>query len=250
MPELFHRKLERSAIGFVIAIVAAASVGGFVEIAPLFTIDSTVEEVPDMRLYTPLEVAGRNIYVREGCYACHSQMIRTLRDEVERYGPFSLAVESKYDHPMLWGSKRTGPDLARVGGKYSDFWHVAHLTNPRDVVPESNMPAYRWLARNRLEVDDLGLHLEALRAVGVPYTDEMIENAARDAYGQASPDTDFASGLVERYGEATQVSAFDGVTTHVTEMDALVAYLQVLGRLTNAAYQGTGASEEAPDPEQ
>ena len=151
MPELFHRKLERSAIGFVIAIIAAASVGGIVEIAPLFTIDETVEEAPDMRLYTPLELAGRNIYVREGCYACHSQMIRTLRDEVERYGPYSLAVESKYDHPMLWGSKRTGPDLARIGGKYSDFWHVAHLTNPRDVVPESNMPAYRWLARTALE---------------------------------------------------------------------------------------------------
>ena len=155
MPELFHRKLERSAIGFVIAIIAAASVGGIVEIAPLFTIDETVEDAPDMRLYTPLELAGRNIYIREGCYACHSQMIRTLRDEVERYGPYSLAVESKYDHPMLWGSKRTGPDLARIGGKYSDVWHVAHLTNPRDVVPESNMPAYRWLARTPLETDDL-----------------------------------------------------------------------------------------------
>ena len=159
MPELFHRKLERSAIGFVLAIIAAASVGGIVEIAPLFTIDETVEDAPDMRLYTPLELAGRNIYIREGCYACHSQMIRTLRDEVERYGPYSLAVESKYDRPMLWGSKRTGPDLARIGGKYSDFWHVAHLTNPRDVVPESNMPAYRWLARTPLETDDLPVHL-------------------------------------------------------------------------------------------
>ena len=193
MPELFHRKIERSAIGFVIAIIAAASVGGIVEIAPLFTIDETVEQAPDMRVYTPLELAGRNIYVREGCYACHSQMIRTLRDEVERYGPFSLAVESQYDRPMLWGSKRTGPDLARVGGKYSDFWHVAHLTNPRDVVPESNMPAYRWLARTTLKTDDLPLHLAAQRALGVPYTEEMVENAARDAYGQATPDTDFAS---------------------------------------------------------
>ena len=136
MPELVHRKLERSAIGFALAIIAAASVGGIVEIAPLFTIAGTVEDAPDMRLYTPLELAGRNIYIREGCYACHSQMIRTLRDEVERYGPYSLAVESKYDHPMLWGSKRTGPDLARIGDKYSDFWQVAHLTNPRDVVPE------------------------------------------------------------------------------------------------------------------
>ena len=168
----FHRKIERNAMGFVLAIVVVASIGGFVEIAPLFTIDETVESAPDMRVYTPLELAGRNIYIREGCYACHSQMIRTLRDEVERYGPYSLAVESKYDHPMLWGSKRTGPDLARVGGKYSDAWHVAHLINPRDVVPESVMPKYGWLRRNPLEIDDLGAHLTALRRVGVPYTDD------------------------------------------------------------------------------
>ena len=248
MAELFHRKLERSAIGFVIAIIAVASVGGIVEIAPLFTIDETVEDAPDMRMYTPLELAGRNIYIREGCYACHSQMIRTLRDEVERYGPYSLAVESKYDHPMLWGSKRTGPDLARVGDKYSDFWQVAHLTNPRDVVPESNMPAYRWLARNSLKMEDLPLHLKAQRAVGVPYTDAMIENAARDAYGQATPDSDSASGVAERYGEETQIRTFDGVATRVTEMDALVAYLQVLGRLTAAAYKDTAAPEKPPEP--
>lgn len=248
MPELFHRKLERSTIGFVFAIIAAASVGGIVEIAPLFTIDETVEEAPDMRLYTPLELAGRNIYIREGCYACHSQMIRTLRDEVERYGPYSLAVESRYDHPMLWGSKRTGPDLARVGGKYSDFWHVSHLINPRDVVPESNMPAYRWLARNALKIEDLPKHLAAQRTVGVPYTDEMIENATRDAYGQASPDTDAASGVTERYGEQTQVRVFDGVATRLTEMDALVAYLQVLGRLTGAAFQDAAAPGKPPKP--
>jgi len=235
MRELFHRKLERTAIGFVLMVILAASVGGFVEIAPLFTIHQTVEDAPDMRVYTPLELAGRNIYEREGCYACHSQMIRTLRDDVERYGHYSLAVESKYDHPMLWGSKRTGPDLARVGEKYSDFWHVAHLSNPRDVVPESNMPAYAFLARTRLKMDDLGEHLTVLRELGVPYTDDMIANAARDAYGQATPDSDFASGVTERYGDATDVSAFDGVTSEVTEMDALVAYLQVLGRLTNAA---------------
>ncbi len=248
MPELLHRKLERTAIGFVLAIIVAASVGGIVEIAPLFTIDETVENADDMRLYTPLELAGRNIYIREGCYACHSQMIRTLRDDVERYGPFSLAVESRYDHPMLWGSKRTGPDLARVGGKYSDFWHVAHLTNPRDVVPESNMPAYPWLARTPLRLDDLGSHLRTQRSVGVPYTDEMIDNAARDAFGQAVPDSQQASGVTERYGEETQVSAFDGVTTRVTEMDALVAYLQVLGRLTKAAYRNTAAPEQPPNP--
>ena len=249
MPELFHRKLERSAIGFVLAIIAAASVGGIVEIAPLFTIDETVEEASDMRVYTPLELAGRNIYVREGCYACHSQMIRTLRDEVERYGPYSLAVESQYDRPMLWGSKRTGPDLARIGGKYSDLWHVEHLVNPRNVVPESNMPAYAYLARTPLRMDDLPGHLQVQRTLGVPYTDEMIENAARDAYGQALPDSDYASGVSERYGEATQVRAFDGVATQVTEMDALVAYLQVLGRLTDAAFQNTAAPELPPEPD-
>ena len=248
MPELMHRKLERSATGFMLAIIAAASVGGIVEIAPLFTIDDTVEKVADMRLYTPLELAGRDIFVREGCYACHSQMIRTLRDDVERYGPYSLAVESRYDHPMLWGSKRTGPDLARIGGKYSDFWHVAHLTNPRDVVPESNMPAYAFLARQELALGDLPLKLAAQSDVGVPYSDEMIENAKSDAMGQALPDSDQAAGVTQRYGEATQVSAFDGVTTNVTEMDALVAYLQVLGQLTKAAYANSASSEEAPNP--
>ena len=250
MPELFHRKLERTAIGFVIAIIAAASVGGIVEIAPLFTIDETVEEVPDMRVYTPLEVVGRNIYMREGCYACHSQMIRTLRDEVERYGPYSLAVESQYDHPMLWGSKRTGPDLARIGGKYSDFWHVAHLINPRDVVPQSNMPAYPWLAGTRLDMEDIGEHLAALRAVGVPYTEEMIANASLDALGQATPESEYALGVQERYGEDTQISTFDGVTTELTEMDALVAYLQVLGLLTDAPYVDTVAPEEPPEQEE
>src|SRR5262244_780776 len=166
----FQYWLERKAVLFALCIVLVASIGGLVEIAPLFTIHQTVEDAPDMRVYTPLELAGRNIYVREGCYACHSQMIRTLRDEVERYGPYSLAVESKYDHPMLWGSKRTGPDLARVGDKYSDEWHVAHLINPRDVVPESVMPAYRWLSRTTLAMDDLPMHLAAQRALGVPYT--------------------------------------------------------------------------------
>ena len=248
MPELMHRKLERSATWFMLAIIAAASVGGIVEIAPLFTIDDTVEKVDDMRLYTPLELAGRDIYVREGCYACHSQMIRTLRDDVERYGPYSLAVESQYDHPMLWGSKRTGPDLARIGGKYSDFWHVAHLNNPRDVVPESNMPAYRFLSTAPLALGDLPLKLQAQRAVGVPYTDEMIANASNDAIGQARPDSEQSSGVAERYGEATQLSAFDGVATNVTEMDALVAYLQVLGRLTKVAYENPAASEQAPNP--
>jgi cytochrome c oxidase cbb3-type subunit II len=237
-----HYWLERKAIGFALAIIVVASIGGLVEIAPLFTIHQTVEDAPDMRVYTPLELAGRNIYVREGCYACHSQMIRTLRDEVERYGPYSLAVESKYDHPMLWGSKRTGPDIARVGGKYSDEWHVAHLINPRNVVPESVMPPYARLLRNQLRTDDLGLHLKAMRAVGVPYTDEMIANARADAYGQASPDSPLAEGVSKRYGEATTVRAFDGKPDELTEMDALVAYLQVLGHLTDAAHKSVAAA--------
>ncbi len=231
----FHYKLERKAIGFVLAIIGVSSIGGLVEIAPLFTIHNTVEKAPDMRVYTPLELAGRNIYIRDGCYACHSQMIRTLRDEVHRYGPYSRAVESQYDHPMLWGSKRTGPDLARIGGKYSDDWHVAHLINPRNVMPQSIMPSYPWLQTTALRLDDLPGNLKAMRAVGVPYTDEMIANAATDAYGQATPDSNFADDLVKRYGKATNVRALDGNPGMVTEMDALVAYLQILGKLTEIA---------------
>jgi cytochrome c oxidase cbb3-type subunit 2 len=238
-----HYRLERKAIGLVLAIIGVTSIGGFVEIAPLFTIHQTVEAAPDMRVYTPLELAGRNIYIREGCYACHSQMIRTLRDEVERYGPYSLAVESKYDHPMLWGSKRTGPDLARIGEKYSDAWHVAHLNNPRDVVPVSIMPPYAWLGRTDLRTDDLGAHLKAQRTVGVPYTDDMIANAEADAYGQAAPDSPAADGVTTRYGKATAIRAFDGEPGRLTEMDAVVAYLQILGRLTNAAHKTTAAKD-------
>ncbi|WP_373090110.1 cytochrome-c oxidase, cbb3-type subunit II [Sneathiella sp.] len=233
----FHYRLERRSIWFAVAIVIVSGIGGLVEIAPLFTIDETVEDAPDMRVYTPLELAGRNIYIREGCYACHSQMIRTLRDEVERYGPYSLAVESQYDHPMLWGSKRTGPDLARIGGKYSDYWHVEHLNNPRDVVPESVMPSYAWLGRTELEGNDLNLHLRAQQRLGVPYTDEMVEDAVKDAYGQANPESEDADGILKRYGEATHIRDFDGNPAEVTELDALVAYLQILGRLTEAAYK-------------
>lgn len=229
-----HYRIERKSIALAVAIMVVASIGGLIEIAPLFTIDDTVESDPKMRVYTPLELAGRNIYIREGCYACHSQMVRTLQDEVERYGPYSLAVESKFDHPMLWGSKRTGPDLARLGGKYSDQWHTAHLKNPRDVVPQSIMPRYNWLSENQLQTTYLGDDLRALRAVGVPYTDDMIANAPADAVAQASPDDDTA-GLAKRYGEATQIRAFDGDTATTSEMDALVAYLQVLGKLSNAA---------------
>lgn len=228
-----HYRAERHSMALSIGIILAAGVGGFVEIAPLFTIDETVEKAPDMRLYTPLEQAGRDIYVREGCYLCHSQMIRSLRDEVERYGPYSLAVESKYDHPMLWGSKRTGPDLARVGGKYSDDWQTRHLINPRALVPESIMPQYAFLAKTPLETDSMSARLAALRKVGVPYTDAQIANAKLDTAAQANPDSEGAGGVVARYGDKTNVRAFDGGTDAVTEMDALVAYLQILGHLTS-----------------
>jgi len=228
-----HYRAERHSMALTIGIILAAGVGGFVEIAPLFTIDDTVEDVADMRVYTPLEQAGRDIYIREGCYACHSQMIRSLRDEVERYGPYSLAVESKYDHPMLWGSKRTGPDLARLGDKFSDDWQVRHLVNPRDLVPESVMPQYAFLLDEELRLDDLEGRLAALRAVGVPYSDDMIANAANDAVGQALPDSDRAAGVAERYGDDTAIRVFDGQRERVTEMDALVSYLQILGKLTD-----------------
>ena len=228
-----HYRLERYTLGLTAGILVAGGIGGAVEIAPLFTIDETVEEVPDMRLYTPLEQAGRDIYIREGCYACHSQMVRTLRDEVDRWGPYSLPVESQYDHPMLWGSKRTGPDLARVGGKYSDAWHVAHLYAPREVVPESVMPAYRFLIRRAAPIGDMSERLATLRAVGVPYTDAQVENAVADARAQADPDSPLTDGLLERYGEGTNVRNFDDLPGVPTEMDALVAYLQILGQLVD-----------------
>ena len=228
-----HAILERNSILFLIALIFVASLGGIFEIVPLFTIESTVEKVKGMRPYTPLELAGRNIYMREGCYACHSQMIRTLRDDVQRYGHYSLAAESMYDHPFLWGSKRTGPDLARVGGKYSDYWHVAHLSAPREFVPESVMPGYPFLADSILDIEDADLHLAALVRTGVPYTEEMVENAPRDARAQAAPDSDAAEAFLERYGEKVAVRDFDGDPEHLTELDALVAYLQMLGTLVD-----------------
>jgi len=230
-----HYQLEKRSIALVLAIILVSSIGGFIEIAPLFTIDETVEDVPDMRVYTPLELMGRNIYIREGCYACHSQMIRTLKDEVDRYGPYSLAVESQYDHPMLWGSKRTGPDLARLGDKYTDLWHRRHLINPRDVVPKSIMPSYPWLQKNELQIKNVGAHLLAQRRVGVPYSDEMIDNGLADMQAQASPGSPSVEKLKDRYGEATDVRVFDGDADRLTEMDAVIAYLQILGRLTDAA---------------
>ena len=226
-----HKRLERNVSLLGLFALLAVAVGGIVEIAPLFWIDSTVEKVDGMRPYTPLELAGRNIYMREGCYTCHSQMIRPFRDEVERYGHYSLAAESMYDHPFQWGSKRTGPDLARVGGRYSDEWHRAHLTDPRSVVPESVMPPYAFLAENDLNAGDMSAHLRALYRVGVPYTEADIKAANEDLATQADPMA-VSTDLEKRYPKA-QARDFDGDPSHLTEMDALVAYLQMLGTLVD-----------------
>ena len=229
-----HYNLEKLSMGLVGAIIVAASIGGLVEIAPLFTIDETVEIPADLRPLTPLELAGREIYMREGCYACHSQMIRSLADEIDRYGPYSLAGESAYDHPMLWGSKRTGPDLARLGGKYSDAWQVAHLIDPRAAVPASIMPAYPWLME-RLDTSGLSGALATLARLGVPYDDAMIAGAEADARAQAAPDGAGADAFRERHGDRPALRAFDGDPARLTEMDAVVAYLQSLGTQTEAA---------------
>jgi len=235
-----HTILEKNATLLLIFSLLVVSVGGIVEIAPLFYIENTIEDVEGVRPYSPLELAGRNIYVREGCYVCHSQMIRPMRDEVERYGHYSLAAESQYDHPFQWGSKRTGPDLARVGGRYSDEWQVDHLVDPQSVVPESVMPKYAFLTKREITptssnsyiVDNMRVN----RFVGVPYTDEQMEMAEADFWSQADPDGDIfedadADALIERYPGA-QTRNFDG-QPQVTEMDALVAYLQVLGTMVD-----------------
>jgi cytochrome c oxidase cbb3-type subunit II len=226
-----HKKLEKNVTLLAAVTLAVVAVGGIVEIAPLFWLDNTIEKVEGMRPYTPLEQAGRDIYIREGCYTCHSQMIRPFRDEVERYGHYSLAAESMYDHPFQWGSKRTGPDLARVGGRYSDEWHVQHLKAPRSVVPESIMPSYAFLAETPLKVPDPSATLTALRRVGVPYSDIDIDMAGKDLMAQANPDLD-AGDLTTRYPKA-QIRDYDGDPKRVTEMDALVAYLQMLGTLVD-----------------
>tara|TARA_R110000782_G_scaffold167129_3_gene259090 strand:- start:9277 stop:10011 length:735 start_codon:yes stop_codon:yes gene_type:complete len=226
-----HKKLERNVTLLAIFAFLAVIIGGLVEIVPLFWVKNTVEKVEGMRPYTPLELAGRNIYMREGCYNCHSQMVRPFRDEVERYGHYSLAAESMYDHPFQWGSKRTGPDLARVGGRYSDEWHVQHLIDPRSVVPESIMPPYAFLAERELHAGDMSAHLTALSHVGVPYTKEDIEQANTDLAAQADPEADTDS-LLARYPKA-QARDFDGDPGKLTEMDALVAYLQMLGTLVD-----------------
>jgi cytochrome c oxidase cbb3-type subunit 2 len=230
--KLSHKPFEKHSMILLIGILIVVAIGGLIQIAPLFWLGSTIEKVKGMRPYSPLELAGRDIYIREGCYNCHSQMIRALRDEVERYGHYSLAAESMYDHPFQWGSKRTGPDLARVGGKYSDEWHVAHMGNPRSVVPESIMPGYPFLAENTLDYRAIAEKLRTQRAIGVPYTDEMVENARADLEAQTVLDSDGSADILARYPKA-QVRTFDGDPAKVSELDALVAYLQVLGTLVD-----------------
>jgi cytochrome c oxidase cbb3-type subunit 2 len=227
----YHTIVEKNLPLMAVLTLITVAIGGLVEITPLFTIESTIERVKGVRPYSPLELAGRNIYIREGCYTCHSQQVRPFRDEVERYGHYSLAAESMYDHPFQWGSKRTGPDLARVGGKYSNDWHVAHLIDPRAVVPESIMPPYAFLLERTLETEGKDEHLLTNRAVGVPYTDEMVEQAAADMRAQADPNGDH-QGLLERYPNAA-VGDLDGEPGRLTEMDALVAYLQILGQMVD-----------------
>ena len=227
-----HKTIETHSMLLLILAFVVVSIGGIVELVPLFFLQNTIEKVEGMRPYTPLELAGRNIYIREGCYSCHSQMIRPFRDEVERYGPYSLAAESMYDHPFQWGSKRTGPDLARVGARYSDEWHVQHLKDPRSLVPESVMPGYPFLAKTELRTDNIAQHLKTNVIIGVPYSDEMIKFAEADMRAQANPDSDDVDGLQKRYAKIT-VRDFDGNPKKLTEMDALVAYLQMLGTLVD-----------------
>jgi cytochrome c oxidase cbb3-type subunit 2 len=226
-----HGVIERNATLLLTLSLIVVCIGGIVEVAPLFYFQNTIEKVDGMRPYTPLELAGRDIYVREGCYVCHSQMIRPFRDEVERYGHYSLAAESMYDHPFQWGSKRTGPDLARVGGRYSDEWHVEHLTNPQALVPESIMPKYGFLAQTTLDTTNIAGHLKANALVGVPYSEDAITHAQADLTAQATPDADTA-GLLSRYANV-RAEDFDGDPGRITEMDALVAYLQMLGTLVD-----------------
>jgi len=226
-----HKVLETNATLLLIFSFLVVTIGGIVQITPLFYLENTIEKVEGMRPYTPLELTGREIYLREGCYVCHSQMIRPMRDEVERYGHYSLAAESMYDHPFQWGSKRTGPDLARVGGRYSDDWHVRHLRDAQSVVPESVMPKYGFLENRKIDGKYIGDIMAANAVVGTPYTDEMLENAQADFRAQADPDSDY-DGLLERYGDKVNVRNFDG-QSDLTEADALIAYLQMLGTLVD-----------------
>ncbi|MGL1921283.1 MAG: cytochrome-c oxidase, cbb3-type subunit II [Hyphomicrobiales bacterium] len=227
-----HELIEKNATLLLVGSLLVVTIGGIVEIAPLFYLENTIEKVEGMRPYTPLELKGREIYMREGCYNCHSQMIRPLRDEVERYGHYSLAAESMFDHPFQWGSKRTGPDLARVGGRYSDEWHVDHLKDPKALVPETVMPKYAFLSEAKLDYKLIEATLKTNRWVGVPYTDEQIANAKQDLETQAELDGDEIDGFEERYQKASS-RVWDGNPNMISEMDALVAYLQMLGTLVD-----------------
>jgi len=224
--------LEKNVLLLIVAILLTVSVGGLVQIVPLYTLESTIEKVDGVRPYSPLEQMGRNIYVREGCYVCHSQMIRPFRDENERYGHYSLAAESMYDHPFQWGSKRTGPDLARVGGKYSNHWHTVHLMDPRSIVPESIMPGYSFMAERELAYLDVRDHLLTLKMVGVPYNDDQVANALADIVVQANGEKGDVDAFLARYPKAA-VGDFDGDPEKITELDALIAYLQILGRMVD-----------------
>jgi cytochrome c oxidase cbb3-type subunit II len=225
-----HQTIEQNTLLLIVLTLITISIGALVQIVPLFTIETTIEKVEGIRPHSPLELAGYNIYVREGCYNCHSQMVRPFRDEAERYGHYSLAAESMYDHPFQWSSKRTGPDLARVGGKYSNDWQIAHLVDPRAVVPESIMPGYAWMKDRPLKYDDIAEHLKTLKALGDPYSPDQIANAKKDLEAQVKPDGD-TKGLLQRYPKAV-VASYTG-NSYVTEMDALVAYLQKLGALVD-----------------
>ncbi|HMQ11994.1 MAG TPA: cytochrome-c oxidase, cbb3-type subunit II [Candidatus Competibacter phosphatis] len=229
-----HEHIETNSGLMIILILLVISIGGLVEIVPLFYINETVEKVDGVRPYTPLEMRGRDIYVREGCYLCHSQQIRPFRDEWLRYGHYSLAAESQYDHPFQWGSKRTGPDLARVGGKYSNQWHVQHLKAPRSVVPQSIMPNYPWLLETELDYSDLASRMGALRATGVPYSltqQEYDANVSR--FGKAVADQLDISQAQDSLMKQAHEKDFDGIPGQITEMEALVAYLQVLGTMVD-----------------
>ena len=223
-----HAIFEKNSIILLLGIVVMIAIGGLVEIVPLFYLKSTIEKVDGVRPYSPLELAGSNIYIREGCYVCHSQMIRPLRDEVERYGHYSLAAESMYDHPFQWGSKRNGPDLARVGGKYSDDWHRDHMRNPRAVGPASIMPGYPWLEKTPLDSSHIGEQMKMLSLVGVPYTQEMIDSAAADTKAQGSGEGKAAAAMQKRYPKAI-ARDLDADKGKLTELDAVIAYLQRLG---------------------
>ena len=227
-----HAIFEKNSIVLVIGILVVIAIGGLVEVVPLFYLKNTIEKVEGVRPYTPLELLGRDIYVREGCYLCHSQMIRPLRDEVERYGHYSLAAESMYDHPFQWGSERTGPDLARIGGKYSDQWQRDHLRDPRSVVPGSIMPFYGFLEQTDLDYSHVANNLKVQAELGTPYSKQDIADAEKDVVTQATNDSPDAADLAKRYPKVN-VRDFDGNPGRITEADALIAYLQMLGTEVN-----------------